>query len=135
MKPGTEYENKQPYPSKDNFATTYWYKAGKLIATRKLGENFATLEDGSITDLEAVMLLSAVKEKVYDREAHVAALSAYGAETSRLYDMFKADLFEDLGIADNPKREKLFSIAWEDGHSSGYNTVYNIASDLVELIV
>jgi hypothetical protein len=40
----------------------------------------------------------------------------------------------DLGILDNPKADKLMSIAWEDGHSAGYYEVYQKARDLVELI-
>jgi hypothetical protein len=41
---------------------------------------------------------------------------------------------KDLGILDNPKSDKLMSIAWEDGHASGYYEVYLHAMDLVELI-
>ena len=41
---------------------------------------------------------------------------------------------KDLGILDNPKADKLMSIAWEVGHSCGYNEVYIYACDLVELI-
>lgn len=41
---------------------------------------------------------------------------------------------KDLGILDNPKADRLMSIAWEDGHSAGYHEVYNKARELVELI-
>ena len=47
---------------------------------------------------------------------------------------FKEDLFVELGIENNPKRDKLFSLAWEMGHSCGFNEVYLVAEDLVELI-
>ena len=47
---------------------------------------------------------------------------------------FKKDLFEDLGIEFNPKRDKLYSLAWEKGHSSGFSEVYNYACELVDLI-
>lgn len=47
---------------------------------------------------------------------------------------FKNDLFEELGITNNPKREKLFNKAWEHGHAYGFYEVYNVACDLVELI-
>jgi len=60
---------------------------------------------------------------------------AYRAEERYLVEMFKQDLFNDLGIADNPKRDKLFAIAWDMGHSSGYSEVYNYACELVVLIV
>ena len=67
------------------------------------------------------------------RSKNQDAYYAYNAEERHLVEMFKQDLFNDLGIADNPKREKLFSIAWENGH--GYSEVYNEAIDLVDLIV
>ena len=41
---------------------------------------------------------------------------------------------KDLGILENPKADKLMSIAWEEGHASGYYEVYQKARDLVELI-
>lgn len=58
----------------------------------------------------------------------------YHAETCKLFEKFKQDLFEDLGIEANPKREKLFSIAYDLGHSSGYSEIYNYACELVSLI-
>lgn len=53
---------------------------------------------------------------------------------TELHEQFKKELFDELGIADNPKREKLFSKAWEQGHGCGYAEVYNYACDLVDLI-
>jgi hypothetical protein len=47
---------------------------------------------------------------------------------------FKTDLFEDLGIQDHPKKELLYSKAWERGHAHGFAEVYNHACDLAELI-
>jgi hypothetical protein len=35
----------------------------------------------------------------------------------------KLDAFEELGITNNPKREKLYSKAWEFGHPSGLQEV------------
>ena len=41
---------------------------------------------------------------------------------------------KDLGILGNPKANALMSYAWQEGHSSGYYSVYQIASELVDLI-
>lgn len=50
-------------------------------------------------------------------------------------DLFRVDLLDDLGVPlDHPKAEKLFSLAWEKGHSDGYNDVYGEACELVELL-
>lgn len=48
---------------------------------------------------------------------------------------FKRDLFEELGISDNPKREKLYAMAYENGHHEGYAEIFSCAQNLVELIV
>ena len=47
---------------------------------------------------------------------------------------FRGDLFIALGVSKNPKRELMYKLAWDYGHSSGYQEVYNYALDLVELI-
>jgi len=69
------------------------------------------------------------------RSSDPNAWNAYREETVGLVQMFKQDLFIDLGIQDNPKREKLFEIAWNMGHSSGYSEVYNYAREIADLIV
>lgn len=56
-------------------------------------------------------------------------------EEQRLHEQFKEDLLEELGVTDNPKADLLFAKAWESGHSGGYYEVYNVALDLVDLIV
>ena len=58
----------------------------------------------------------------------------YRRRIDALTQRFKAELFSELGIEHNPKRELLFDLAWRDGHSSGYHQVYNFALDLVDLI-
>ena len=62
------------------------------------------------------------------------ALAEWQAEEHRVLAMFKQDLFEDLAIETNPRREKLFSHAWDAGHAYGFSEVYNTACRLVELI-
>lgn len=47
---------------------------------------------------------------------------------------FKKDLFEEYGVSNNPKAEKCYSIAYELGHSNGYNEIGYYFSEIVELI-
>lgn len=47
---------------------------------------------------------------------------------------FRADLFRYYGVADNPKADKAYAIAWDYGHASGYQDVQSYFSDIVELI-
>lgn len=58
----------------------------------------------------------------------------YREEDRRLYDLFKQDMFKDLGIENHPKRERFFDLAWSDGHASGYQEVYNIALEWSDLL-
>jgi hypothetical protein len=60
--------------------------------------------------------------------------AAYQAEQERLVELFWNDVAEDLGVKDHPRFGKLKEIAWDAGHSDGYQSVYNWASTLVELI-
>ncbi len=64
-----------------------------------------------------------------------ADLDAYRAGERASYDLFKTELLKDLGIADHPKADRLFSMAWERGHSEGYHSVYSEAEDLSDLMV
>jgi len=51
-----------------------------------------------------------------------------------IYDEFKLEVFKELGIENNPKKELFYSKVWELGHSSGFSEIWNYATDLVELI-
>ena len=53
---------------------------------------------------------------------------------SKNTDVFKNDLFEALGIEDNPKKDILYAKAYELGHSSGYCEILNVSLELLELI-
>lgn len=69
-----------------------------------------------------------------DLTKYTEKIAEYREDQRNKYELFKQDLFEELEITNNPKKEKLFAIAWEYGHSSGLEEVYNYAIDLVELI-
>lgn len=59
----------------------------------------------------------------------------YKSESKRLYDILDDIIREDSGLNDIPEqyRDKVYSYAWERGHSSGYSEVYNCLCDLVEI--
>lgn len=60
--------------------------------------------------------------------------AAWKEEERRLRDIFKQDAFQELGIAGHPKRDLLFQISWDRGHSNGYSEVWCEMQELVELI-
>lgn len=47
---------------------------------------------------------------------------------------FKADLEEEFGLSGHPKAQRLFDLAWQEGHSSGYNEVLNYYSEFSDLL-
>lgn len=125
-----KYKNTLPYPEAKDFTVKYWYKQGQRIAKQVAGGDVQYEPGFSSEHLATAVLERATRDTDYK-----AAKTAYNAETSRLMQQFKADLFEDLGITDNPKANTLYSRAWDYGHSSGLREVHNYASDLVDLIV
>ena len=75
------------------------------------------------------------------RDDYITKIEAWKREVSEwvkkcreIDEMFKNDLFEYLNIKDNPKRNKLFNLAWEYGHSDGLRLVVNYAEELSELL-
>lgn len=74
------------------------------------------------------------KSPYFSRKVNPVGREMYLSEERKLFNQFKQDLFDYCGVSDNPKRELLFSKAWESGHSSGYNEVAIIFDDMVELI-
>jgi len=64
---------------------------------------------------------------------------AYQKENDRLRDLFAEDLAKEYGVEDNPKKDKLFELAWE--HGGGHydvESLYDVESfyaDVADLIV
>lgn len=128
MKNFESYKNNLPYPSSIDFTTVFWYRAGRAVATQEGTAAIVSLTN-STPDFT-----SCVVEKIVNQQKLKEARDAYGAETARLTEVFRQDLFEDLGITNHPMRDKLFSKAWEDGRAHGFSEVYHCACNLIDLI-
>lgn len=118
------YQSKLPFPHKRAFTTTFWYKGGKCVCTQLPGESLASGFDTK----------SCVKEVVVDDVTYQQACSAWSAEEERVVNLFKQDLFIELGITYHPLRKKLYAMAWERGHANGLTEVFNCAVNLVDLM-
>ena len=70
----------------------------------------------------------------YVNHAKLDEKKTWREREQELSAQFKKDLFEELEIENNPRREKLFEIAWSHGHGSGYSDVYYLACELADLI-
>lgn len=116
--------NTLPYPNPDHFKVVYVYQHGKTVA-QVPGDKWNDVKGKYV---------GMVTEIVRDDDALKKARAEYGAETSRLTAEFRADLFEDNGVTDNPKAAKAYSLAWDYGHASGLGEVKQYFEDLVDLI-
>lgn len=128
-----KYVNTLPYPDRNDYTTTFYYKAGKCVGQR-IGAGAVTFPDGRSMMAVQVVPKDWVTEKVVDEAAFREGQERYIAEARRLEELFKADLFEEFGVSDNPKRELCYVIAYRSGHSHGYSEIYAEFSDIVELI-
>lgn len=126
MKPFEYYSNVSiKYESSKKYITYYVYHKGDCIF------------QGSVEEYNKAMdsfPKNAIIQKVYDRVNHRNSLSEYNKKLSMLKEEFKADLFKEFGVSNNPKRDLCFERAYDIGHSFGYSEVYNVFSDLVDLI-
>ena len=60
-------------------------------------------------------------------------LALYRREQGSKMDTFRADALEYCGLTDHPKADKIYSYAWEKGHSAGYGEVLMHLEELAEL--
>jgi len=107
----SKYENKFPWPKKPTKPVL-----GSLSpSTAEIKQYQNDIADFEIKDID----FKASIEKAQEEEA-------------RLHDLFKQDLFKNLGIVDHPKKDKIFSLAWQLGHSNGLSEVASYADDIVK---
>lgn len=116
------YKNNLVYPSRSDYLHYNHYTKGKFLGKSLTAEGTKDFPKG------------AVVEKVFDEDAYRAAKEAYRKEAVRLDWLFKQDVLALLDIADHPKADKLFDMAWEDCHSEGLEAVASRCEELAELL-
>jgi len=74
--------------------------------------------------------------KIYEEKlpAYRKAKQDYRDEDNRLTELFKIDAFKELGVENHPKKDVLWSLAYDDGHSEGLNGIWYVMLELVELM-
>lgn len=74
-------------------------------------------------------------EKPYSsRSKNLKAWTDYMDEDTRLANKFRHDIAEECGILGHPKEEKVWNMAWEHGHSSGFSEIAIFYSDFADLV-
>jgi hypothetical protein len=127
MKDFREYKTTRLHPIREDYTTYYFYHKGESVKIEPNGPNKKDLIDYYHNK-------GWIKERHFDEEAYKEALEYFREGEREVEREFKKDLFEKLGIEDNPKKDKLYDKAYEMGHSGGFTEIYNYAVDLVELI-
>ena len=124
MKPFDYYSKPQTlYPNKKDYTTYYVYDNGEVLYC-------GTCINQPVSKLKEDYPNSVIQE-VLDKEAYEAHRKEYDAESSKLHQEFVKDLFEEFGVCNNPKSIRCFELAWEHGHPSGYEEVYNCLINLI----
>lgn len=112
------------YPSKSDYTTYFAYKGGE-------SKRFDTYE-------EAKQFSNNVESNV-DKNVYEVARKAYNQVSSEAEaKVIQAMKNEIGGYGDNERDKKLFDLAYgkayEDGHHSGFNEIYNYLLDYDDLI-
>lgn len=81
----------------------------------------------------------AVKARVAEIQAQwdhfESTRKAYNAEQDALYEQFKADALDDVGLKWHPKADKAVALAYERGQSDGLWGVYTELEVLADLLL
>jgi hypothetical protein len=77
----------------------------------------------------------AVGEYLVDQKAKVhAGRLAWGNKEAEINEQFEKDALGEIGLTGHPKAHKALRYAWEHGHASGREEVFNILLGLVDLL-
>ena len=127
MKPFEYYLKPQTTcPDRRDYTTFYAYDKGELLASGP-ATNFVKSKFKEAHP-------DAVIQEVMDEDAYKAHRRKYNTESAELHAEFRNDLYQDYGVADNPKRLRCFELAQEHGSGFGLQGVYDCFEDFVELI-
>ena len=127
MKPFEYYLKPQTTcPDRRDYTTFYAYDKGELLASGPTTNFVKSKFKEAHPD--------AVIQEVMDEDAYKAHRREYNTESAKLHAEFQNDLYQDYGVADNPKRLRCFELAQEHGGSCGLQGIYDCFEDFVELI-
>lgn len=115
------YQATLPYPRKKDYTVVYVTFRGELVGKWSNTEWYQLKEKPNGTTENAV-----------DDDAYLAAMNAYRAEKNRLFEQFKADMFEYFGVTNNPKVGKAWEIANDRGDT--IQDKFDEFEEIVELI-
>lgn len=145
------FENTDKYPKKVDFQHYLLFKIGDIadkLTLKQVMNKLGTPELAFAGHLPAAQILDcdvkAVKlfqkrdyifSLINDDDALRQAKRDYNAKTRKLQADFLNFLAEDLGFNHLPNANKIANYAWQEGHSTGYQSVYDIACEMAYLFL
>lgn len=142
-----KYKNTMQYPKESNFyrytvITDEGEKLGSFENQKELVEEHGedllkicnTVNQKVRTEGKASVVYGDLVVVIkYDKDAFLDYRKAYGEENGRLQEKFYYDCCLDHGCDPNSELSKvIYSEAYDRGHSSGYNEVYNYFDSVAE---
>jgi hypothetical protein len=117
--------NDAPYPNKKDFTTFFAYSKGKVV-----GEN---ITNEMKKDIEA-QYPGCIIEPNFDQAGFDAAMKKYGEHRGNVERLFREGVIYNCGVAGHKNASKAYSIAYDRGHSAGYEEVASYFEELAELL-
>jgi len=112
------YDTKSPYPQ----------NISKICPAKGCGEAFSSKDSycracgsniGKFYKAESIK-----REKL---------LKVYREEESENTDLFKKEALKELGLIKHLKADKIYSYAWQEGHSGGLSEVFSVLEDIADI--
>jgi hypothetical protein len=140
-----KYKNQMVLLDTKDFTTYNVYKGGKVLCLNSAANVVTEYFIDSNFGVSFADTFGRVKDKLkhngflieetFDKDAYNKHRQEYRDESNRLEAQFKTDLEEEYGVTDNPKKDLLYSKAYDDGHSGGFNDIESSYADMVDLIL
>lgn len=73
-------------------------------------------------------------EKYENKFDYVNQNDQWKTDEARINQEFHDDAIEAAGLTGHPKAEKAYSLAWQNGHSSGFSEVFYHLKDIADML-
>lgn len=111
------------------------YKVKMEYPSRPVKPSILRKSVDDLTDDELSNVIKIKKHWTSQQEVYIKAVEAYRIAESKCMDQFRADLFEESRIDECGLHHRIYSYAWEHGHSSGLEEVARIYDEIVDIFV
>jgi uncharacterized protein YcbK (DUF882 family) len=102
--------------------------AGKYANTEPYTVDKIPVDENTMTVRQAREHQESEKQRVRDQRR------AWLVGQAEMNALLRTDLEAEHGMADSPKAEKLWELAWEHGHGCGYSDVISHYETFAELV-